>query len=392
MSEKGYLQTKKLCVGYQKHIVVDNIEISLEQGEILTLIGPNGAGKSTVLKSIARQLETLGGSIYLDQKELSRLSGQQLSQSMAVVMTQKLRAEKMTCEDVVATGRYPYTGRFGILSSSDWKVIKEAMELVQVTQIKDLDFNKVSDGQRQRVMLARAICQEPEVIILDEPTAVLTPQETEKLFNVLRNMRADGKAIVIITHKLHEVMSLSDKVAVLRKGQYIGTVNTSETNPQALTDMMVGHAVTLNIDRPRYENPVPRLTLQDVTCYDNEGVVRLDHVSFTAMGGEILGVAGIAGSGQRELLESIADTLGVSVNALKDYGVETAGDLMSLLVRLEDSFGIAPASDGSGLTLNPNAPHAPKAAMAIELWAEKRAQLENGEIDANEYEDWKASL
>lgn len=112
MSEKGYLQTKKLCVGYQKHIVVDNIEISLEQGEILTLIGPNGAGKSTVLKSIARQLETLGGSIYLDQKELSRLSGQQLSQSMAVVMTQKLRAEKMTCEDVVATGRYPYTGHF----------------------------------------------------------------------------------------------------------------------------------------------------------------------------------------------------------------------------------------------------------------------------------------
>ena len=105
MSEKGYLKTKKLCVGYQKHIVVDNIEISLEKGEILTLIGANGAGKSTVLKSIARQLETLGGSIYLDQKELSRLSGQQLSQSMAVVMTQKLRAEKMTCEDVVATGR-----------------------------------------------------------------------------------------------------------------------------------------------------------------------------------------------------------------------------------------------------------------------------------------------
>ena len=128
---------------------------------------------------------------------------------------------------------------------------------------------------------------------------------------------ADGKAIVIITHKLHEVMSLSDKVAVLRKGQYIGTVNTSETNPQALTDMMVGHAVTLNIDRPRYENPVPRLTLQDVTCYDNEGVVRLDHVSFTAMGGEILGVAGIAGSGQRELLESIAGLYPVAEGSIR---------------------------------------------------------------------------
>ena len=136
--------------------------------------------------------------------------------------------------------------------------------------------------------------------------------------------QTDGKAIVIITHKLHEVMSLSDKVAVLRKGQYIGTVNTSETNPQALTDMMVGHAVTLNIDRPRYENPVPRLTLQDVTCYDNEGVVRLDHVSFTAMGGEILGVAGIAGSGQRELLESIAGLYPVAEGSSIRYTPEGA--------------------------------------------------------------------
>ena len=137
-------------------------------------------------------------------------------------------------------------------------------------------------------------------------------------------MRADGKAIVIITHKLHEVMSLSDKVAVLRKGQYIGTVNTSETTPQALTDMMVGHAVTLNIDRPRYENPVPRLTLQDVTCYDNEGVDRLDNVSFTAMGGEILGIAGIAGSGQRELLESIAGLYPVAEGSSIRYTPEGA--------------------------------------------------------------------
>ena len=138
-------------------------------------------------------------------------------------------------------------------------------------------------------------------------------------------MRADGKAIVIITHKLHEVMSLSDKVAVLRKGQYIGTVNTAETNPQALTDMMVGHAVTLNIDRPRYEHPVPRLTLDGVTCFDGEGVARLDHVSFTAMGGEILGVAGIAGSGQRELLESIAGLYPVAEGSIR-YTPEGAAE------------------------------------------------------------------
>ena len=228
MSEKGYLQTKKLCVGYQKHIVVDNIEFSLEQGEILTLIGPNGAGKSTVLKSIARQLETLGGSIYLDQKELSRLSGQQLSQSMAVVMTQKLRAEKMTCEDVVATGRYPYTGRFGILSSSDWKVINEAMELVHVTQIKDLDFNKISDGQRQRVMLARAICQEPQILILDEPTSYLDVKYKLEFLSILQELRKQKNITVIMSlHELDLAERVSDKILCIN-GKYVERFGTPE--------------------------------------------------------------------------------------------------------------------------------------------------------------------
>ena len=192
------------------------------------------------------------------------------------------------------------------------------------TPTQETPIQSLSGGNQQKVLLAKWMFADPDILILDEPTAVLTPQETEKLFSVIRNMKADGKAVIIITHKLHEVMSLSDKVAVLRKGQYIGTVNTSETNPQALTDMMVGHAVTLNIDRPRYENPVPRLTLQDVTCYDNEGVVRLDHVSFTAMGGEILGVAGIAGSGQRELLESIAGLYPVAEGSSIRYTPEGA--------------------------------------------------------------------
>ena len=209
----GYLLTEKLCVGYQRHIVVENIEIELEKGKILTLIGPNGAGKSTVLKSIARQLETLGGSIYLDQKELSKLSGQQLSQRMAVVMTQKLRAEKMTCEDVVATGRYPYTGRFGILSSSDRQMIKEAMELVHVTQIKDLDFNRISDGQRQRVMLARAICQEPQILILDEPTSFLDIKYKLEFLSILQEMKRKKKLTVIMSlHELDLAERISDQI------------------------------------------------------------------------------------------------------------------------------------------------------------------------------------
>ena len=168
---KYYFKTESLSVGYHKRPFIKDIEIGLEKGEILTLIGPNGAGKSTVLKSIAKQLALIAGTIYLDEQSVENMSGTELSQNMAVVLTERLRTEMMTCEDVVATGRYPYTGRFGILSESDRQTVKEAMELVHVTAIRDQDFIRISDGQRQRVMLARAICQEPEIIILDEPTS-----------------------------------------------------------------------------------------------------------------------------------------------------------------------------------------------------------------------------
>lgn len=213
VTDKPYFQAEKMNVGYQKHLVVQDIEITLNQGEILTLIGPNGAGKSTVLKSIARQIETLGGSIYLDQNELNQMSGQELSKKMAVVMTSKLRSEKMTCEDVVSTGRYPYTGRFGILSGEDKKIVKEAMDLVWVTPIKDLDFTRISDGQRQRVMLARAICQEPQILILDEPTSYLDIKYKLEFLSILQQMKRKKKLTVIMSlHELDLAERISDKI------------------------------------------------------------------------------------------------------------------------------------------------------------------------------------
>ena len=171
--KKYYFKAEKLSVGYGKQPLIENIEICLEKGEILTLIGPNGAGKSTILKSITKQLALLGGTVYLGEQDIGQMSGNELSQNMAVVLTEKLRTEMMTCEEVVATGRYPYTGKFGILSDTDRQAVAEAMEPVHVTTLKNKDFSKISDGQRQRVMLARAICQEPEIIILDEPTSYL---------------------------------------------------------------------------------------------------------------------------------------------------------------------------------------------------------------------------
>lgn len=208
-----YFQAEKMSVGYQGQPLITNIEIGLEKGEILTLIGPNGAGKSTILKSIAGQLQLIAGAIYLDKQSMLQMSGEELSQEMAVVFTQRLRAEMMTCEDVVATGRYPYTGRFGLLSRTDRQAVSEAMELVHVATIKDQDFTRISDGQRQRVMLARAICQEPELIILDEPTSFLDIKYKLEFLSVLQEMRRKKSLTVIMSlHELELAAKISDKI------------------------------------------------------------------------------------------------------------------------------------------------------------------------------------
>lgn len=216
-----YFSTQKMSVGYQKCPLIKNIEIGLEKGEILTLIGPNGAGKSTILKSIARQLSLIGGVVYLNQKNMTQMSGKELSQKMAVVFTEKLMTEMMTCEDVVATGRYPYTGRFGLLSEADEVIIQEAMELVHVTELKNQEFTKISDGQRQRVMLARAICQEPEIIILDEPTSFLDVKYKLEFLSILQEMRKKKELTVIMSlHELELAARVSDKILCV-KGEFV---------------------------------------------------------------------------------------------------------------------------------------------------------------------------
>lgn len=208
-----YFRTEKLAVGYQNRPLIKDIEVCLEKGEILTLIGPNGAGKSTILKSIAKQLEPIGGVIWLDEKNLDSRSGKDLAKEMAVVLTERLKTEMMTCEDVVATGRYPYTGKFGLLSKEDYRIVDEAMQLVHVTSIKDMDFTKISDGQRQRVMLARAICQEPEIIILDEPTSYLDVKYKLEFLSILQEMRRKiGLTVIMSLHELDLAERVSDKI------------------------------------------------------------------------------------------------------------------------------------------------------------------------------------
>lgn len=211
--EKKYFYTEAMTVGYQGVPLIHNIKIHIEQGEILTLIGPNGAGKSTILKSIAGQLKLLGGTVYLDYRELTKMSGGELAKKMAVVFTERIHSEMMTCEDIVATGRYPYTGRFGVLSEADRRIVGEAMDLVHMTELRDQDFMKISDGQRQRVMLARAICQEPEVILLDEPTSYLDVKYKLEFMTILQEMARKKKLSVIMSlHELDLAERVSDKI------------------------------------------------------------------------------------------------------------------------------------------------------------------------------------
>ena len=205
-----YFHLDQLTVGYNGKPLIDQIQVGIHKGEIVTLIGPNGSGKSTILKSITRQLKILGGKVLYEENDLHKLSYKELSTRMAVVLTERMRPELMTCHDIVATGRYPYTGRLGILSREDEDKVDEAMRIVHAEELGSRDFNAISDGQRQRVLLARAICQEPEIIVLDEPTSFLDIRHKLELLSILRSM-AKEKGITVIM-SLHEI-DLAQKIA-----------------------------------------------------------------------------------------------------------------------------------------------------------------------------------
>lgn len=226
--EKYFFCTRKMSVGYDNQPLIQEIEVSLPKGEILSIIGPNGAGKSTVLKSIAGQLQLIGGMVYLGEDALSEMRAEERARKMSVVFTERLRAELKSCRDVVATGRYPYTGWFGVLSKEDERVVDEVMELTHMTDFCEKDFDKISDGQRQRVMLARAICQEPDLVILDEPTSYLDIRYKLEFLSVLQELRDKrGLTVIMSLHELELARIVSDRILCL-KGEYVERYGTPE--------------------------------------------------------------------------------------------------------------------------------------------------------------------
>lgn len=308
------IELKNITKTFGSTVANRGVSLKVERGEILSVLGENGSGKTTLMNMIAGIYFPDEGQIYIDGKEVVITSPKDAFDYGIGMIHQHFKlVDVFSAVENIVLGLED-DGKYDLKGASA-KVNDIALKYGFTIDVSKKIY-EMSVSEKQTVEIIKVLYRGADILILDEPTAVLTPQETDKLFAVLRNMKADGKSIIIITHKLHEVLDLSDKVAVLRKGEYIGTVNTSEATEASLTEMMVGKKIELNIERKDPIDPVDRLVVSGVSCVNRDGIKVLDNVSFTAKSGEILGIAGIAGSGQRELLESIAGLKSISEGSI----------------------------------------------------------------------------
>jgi len=298
------IQTHALTKRFDDLVACDHISFDLRKGEILAVLGENGSGKTTLVNMLSGIYFPDSGWIEVNNKEVSiRSPKDAFDLGIGMVHQHFKLVDLFTATENIILGLD--SGVF-INRKAKSREIQEISKRYGFDLDPDKKIYNMSVSEKQTVEIIKVLYRGAEILILDEPTAVLTPQETDRLFATLRNMRDDGKSIVIITHKLNEVLGVSDRVHVLRKGKSIAAVETASTNQQELTDMMVGRAVSLKIDRPISDNKTDRLFVKDLNCRTPDGIMALRDVSFTLKAGEILGVAGIAGSGQKELCEAIA--------------------------------------------------------------------------------------
>ena len=304
MSDTFAIELKGVTKVFGQIVANKDVNLQVKKGEILAVLGENGSGKTTLMNMLSGIYFPDEGQIYVNGEEVVIKSPRDAFKYGIGMVHQHFKLVDVftATENIV----------LGINDKEKFNIKKAEKKVKEITDKYGFDINleskvyEMSVSEKQTVEIVKVLYRSAQTLILDEPTAVLTPQETEKLFDVLRRMKEDGKSIIIITHKLHEVMALTDRVAVLRKGEYIGTVDTKTATEQSLTEMMVGKKVSLNIERTAPVNPQDRIELKNVTTLNAEGVKAIDNLSFTIRSGEILGIAGITGSGQRELLETIA--------------------------------------------------------------------------------------
>ena len=332
-------------------IANNNISFDVKKGEILSLLGENGSGKTTLMNMISGIYFPDSGNIYVDGKLV-------LIQSPIDAFENKIG---MVHQHFKLIDIFTALQNIALISSNskkfDLKKIRLDVEEICQRYGFEIDLDKkvynMSVSEKQTIEIVKVLYRGADILILDEPTAVLTPQETHKLFNVIKKMRDDGKSIIIITHKLNEVMVISDRVAILRKGEYINTVNTSETNEKELTEMMVGKKIDLKINRSKTNFDLPLLEIRNLTVDSDDGATAIDDATFYIRGGEILGVAGIAGCGQKELCEAIAGIRNIKSGQIAHEGESIIGLPSKEIIKRGISMSFIP-EDRLGMGLVPS--------------------------------------
>ena len=351
MDQKYAIELRGITKTFGSVVANDNVNLNVKPGEILALLGENGSGKTTLMNMLSGIYKPDKGQIFVDGREVS-IDSPEDSKRLGIGMVH----QHFKLVDVFSAADNIWMGRENpglLLKKSRYGRIEEMAKKFGFEIDPKKKVYNMSVSEKQTLEIIKVLYYGARIIILDEPTAVLTVQEIEKLFGVLRRMKEEGHSIIIITHKLNEVMEISDRVAILRKGQYITTVNTAETNEQELTEWMVGRKIDLNIDRPVIEKTRPLLELRSVSIRSDEGATAIRDVSFYIRGGEILGVAGIAGCGQKELCEAIAGLRPIEKGQMIHKGENIVGLPPRVILEKGISMSFIP-EDRLGMGLAPS--------------------------------------
>ena len=351
MPEQYAIEMKGITKTFGSVVANNNVELNVKPGEVLALLGENGSGKTTLMNMLSGIYKPDSGSIFVEGKEVS-IDSPEDAKKLGIGMVH----QHFKLVDVFSAADNIWMGK----EKAGLKLKKDRFSEIEEMAKKfgfDIDPQKkvynMAVSEKQTLEIIKVLYYGAKVIILDEPTAVLTVQEIEKLFGVLRRMKAEGHSVIIITHKLNEVLDISDRVAILRKGEYITTVNTAETNEQELTEWMVGRKIDLNIDRPVVEKTRPLLEIRDLSIRNDEGATAIDGVNFYIRGGEILGVAGIAGCGQKELCEAIAGLRPIEKGQMIHQGENIVGLPPKAILEKGISMSFIP-EDRLGMGLAPS--------------------------------------
>jgi ABC-type uncharacterized transport system ATPase subunit len=339
-NETMAIELKKITKTFGSVVANNKIDLSVKQGEILALLGENGSGKTTLMNMLSGIYKPDSGSIFIHGRTVSINSPEDAIRLGVGMIHQHFKlVEALSAADNIILGT----------NDSGFFLRKSRYELIrQISQRFGLDMNpqkkvyQMSVSEKQTVEILKVLYRKADILILDEPTAVLTPQETRQLFAILKRMKSDGKAVIIITHKLNEVLEISDRVTILRKGESVATVNTASTNAKELTELMVGRPVELSIDHPEVNFNEKLLEIYHLTIGNEEGVDRIKDISFNLNRGEILGVAGVAGSGQKELCEAIAGLLPVKEGAILYHKGNIVGKTPNEIIKMGISMSFIP--------------------------------------------------